>query len=128
MALRGRMRNRRARLRGWFKWVPFLLLPFSLLFTEAYFRIQRINNDYETNRINSELEKINSEIDELKTRKAAYDNLDYLDARAAELKFVKPGPNQVEIVQPAGAPAAAQSDPELDFPNLDLPDRTPPVK
>jgi hypothetical protein len=124
MALRGRLRNRRVRLRGWFKWVPFLLLPFSLLFTEAYLRIQRTNNDYETNRINDELERINTSIDELKTRKAAYDNLEYLDARAAELKFVKPGPNQVEIVKPAGAaPTATEPNADMDFPTLDLPDK-----
>lgn len=127
MALRGRMRNGRARLRGWFKWVPFLLLPFSLLFTEAYFRIQRTNNDYETNRINKDMDRINASIDELKTRKAAYDNLDYLDARAAELHFIKPEPNQVEILHPAGAPPEAPSDPDLDFPTLDLPDQKPPA-
>jgi hypothetical protein len=101
-------------------------MPFALLFTEAYFRIQRVNNDYETNRINGELERINAHIDELRTLKAKYDNLEYLNQRAVELGFVPPKPNQIEIVRPEGAPAPPPPDAELDFPQLDLPDPVAP--
>lgn len=98
---RGR-RSPRRRLKGWFKWLPFLLVPFGLLFAETYLRTQRLNNDYEINALGNEIEKALATIDSLKTKRAAMESLNLIDARAPELGFVEPGANQIESV---GAPA-----------------------
>ncbi len=110
---KGRRKHRR-RLKGWYKWLPFLLVPFGLLFTETYLRTQRLNNDYEINALGGEIEKALATIDSLKTKRAAMENLNLIDARAPELGFVEPSPNQIESVgNPAYSTEMDNEDDEL---------------
>jgi hypothetical protein len=121
MAMRARKRAGRQPLRGWIKWVFFLSFPFTVISAEAFFRIERVNNDYEVNRLNAELEQAQHSIDELETRRATFDNLDFLDARAQELGFVKPTPGQVETVAASGDAPRALPSLDFDFLGLDAP-------
>jgi hypothetical protein len=99
MGRTARGRTGRRRFRGWYKGLPFLVLPFALFFTETYLHTQRLNNDYEINAINDELLRLGKSIEALEAEKASLENLKLMEARAAQMQFVEPEPNQIETVR-----------------------------
>lgn len=116
----GRARGRRRRLRGWFKWVVFLALPFGVVFAETYLHTRRLSNDYEMNAIREELARLSASITIYKAEQAKFGNLEFWQARATELGFVPPQPDQIESVH-ADSGSAAEVPPPADptFASLD---------
>jgi hypothetical protein len=99
MGRAGRGRGGRRRLRGWFKWLFFLAIPFGLLFTETYFHTRRLANDYEINAIREELTRLEASIAVYEAERAKFDNLEFWEARAGEMHFVQPEPDQIESIE-----------------------------
>lgn len=112
MVKRVRGRKPRRPLRGWIRWIPFLALPFSVLFAETYLHTQRLRNDYEINELTSEIDVLKRRIRDREAERAALENKRLIDARAVALNFVEPAPGQIEVVQVSGGPVPEEEDPE----------------
>ena len=96
-----------ALLWGGIKWVPFLALPFSVLFLEVRWQHEIFANDFDAHRLSAELKGIEERIDQYEGEEARMRTRDVLDARALELRLVEPQPNQIETV---GTPDADYTD------------------
>lgn len=97
MAHQGSMK-RRARLRGWLRYTPFLVVPFAVLGTEAWLHHTRIQHDYETSTIRREIGQVNARIDELTDEIARLERLDRMQSKVPDLGLVTPAPAQVRVV------------------------------
>jgi len=97
MAYTGTTR-RRARLRGWLRYTPFLIVPFSVLGGETWLHHTRIQDDYKASTIRRELSQVNARIDELTDEIARLERLDRMQSKAPDLGLVSPAPDQLRVV------------------------------
>ncbi|HIJ73729.1 MAG TPA: hypothetical protein HPP83_06475 [Candidatus Hydrogenedentes bacterium] len=100
-------RRRRASLRGWTKWLPFLLFPFAVLFGETWLRVQTQRNyDYESSRVEEELVELEREIDELRhelrEKEQRLESMGPARAEAEGLDLVKPDPARIWLISLEG--------------------------
>ena len=93
-----RATRKRARLRGWLRYTPFLAVPFAVLAMETWLHHTRIQDDYETGAIRRELRQVSSRIDELQDDIAQLENLDRMQSQVPDLGLVMPTPTQVRVV------------------------------
>ena len=95
----------RPKLRGWFWGLPFILIPFCVLFGETWLQMQRLNNDYAAAAINRELQDLRNRIDRLVAEEARLEAMERINAKAPDLGLVEPVAEQIQIVRVAPAPA-----------------------
>lgn len=93
-------RDQRATLRGWWKWLPFLIVPFSLVMFEARLHARILANQYEANSLTTKLDEIEGKIDGLQDDQHGLTRLDRIASQAPELELVEPRPGQVVMVKP----------------------------
>jgi hypothetical protein len=90
--------RRRARLRGWLRYTPFLLVPFSVFGAETWLHHARIQDDYQASSIRRELSQVNARIDELTDDIARLERLDRMNSKAPDLGLVPAAPDQLRVV------------------------------
>ena len=95
----------RPRLRGWIRGLPFILVPFCVLFGETWLHMQRLDNDYSAAAINGELRALRHQIDRLVAEEARLEAMERINAKAPDLGLVEPGADQIQIVRIAPDPA-----------------------
>ncbi len=83
---------------SWLKWLPFFVLPYLALTSEAWLHMGRIQNGYEASEIRARVKVLESKADELDVRLRDLENLDQLSAKAPGLGLVTPAPGQVVVV------------------------------
>ena len=82
----------------WLRYLPFLLLPFSVFFTEIVFHTKQIENDYQLNSIEREVKALEEEIATFNTELADLKGVRRMAAEAASLGLVEPRVSQFHIV------------------------------
>ena len=99
--MRGHARRskRRASLRGWIKWLPFLVLPFSVLLCEAWLNIETFENDYEAASLNSAMHSLRQDIEELREQELNLRAMDRIQEKAPDLGLVNAEPNQIRLIR-----------------------------
>ncbi len=93
MAARKR-KIRRATLRGWWKPLPFLLLPFCVLFAFASLEGRRLQTEYDIIDLITKIRAVNLEIGILRDERRELNRIELLDERAPSLNLVEPDPEQ----------------------------------
>lgn len=119
--MNGYLRYRRVcRLRGWVKWLPFLLLPFFVLFFEVWLHTHMRECDYEVSQLNASVRSLRSEIDQLKSSEAALETMDMIQASADRLGLVAPQPDQIVVVYVDEEPELTLQSASFELASLDL--------
>lgn len=107
-------RRRRAVVRSWFLWLPVLLVPFSVLFTETWLHTRILRYGYDSSDLQVELRRLEERLKDLRGQEASLNRLDLLDAQAPDLGLVEPEPDQIVVIRaPAADSAAAQVPPAV---------------
>lgn len=116
--------QRRASLGGWWKCAPLIVLPFGILFAEAWLQTNILRNHYKIHELTLERRALDTEIKALSDGRNRLSRIERIDAQAPRLGLVKPLPGQRRIVREpatlalaspaldklsAGAPAAGGS-------------------
>lgn len=91
-------RRQRRMLRGWIKWVPVVLIPFSVLFTHAWLNIEILRADYVLRELDKESRRLQEKLRHAGNVQSDQEVLEILAARALEMDFVDPKPGQQEII------------------------------
>ena len=122
-------RDQRATLRGWWKWLPFLVVPFSLVMFEARLHARILANQYEANALRTKLGEIEGKIDVLQDDQHGLTRLDHIASQAPELELVEPRPGHVVVVKPKQpAPLFDIIAPEADPDDEIVPAAQPPAQ
>ncbi|MEX2016011.1 MAG: hypothetical protein WD873_05185 [Candidatus Hydrogenedentales bacterium] len=91
-------RKKRASLRGWWKGLPLLVMPFSLIFGEAWLRTQILNNDYEVNALNQRIRTLEGRLKSLRDEQVHLVRMERITAEAPDLGLVEPDPGQIVML------------------------------
>jgi len=83
----------------WLRYVPFLLLPFSVFFAEIWIQTKHIENDYQLNTIKGEVNALEEEIAAFNTELAELEGVRRMAAEAASLGLVEPRVSQFHTVR-----------------------------
>jgi len=112
------------RLRGWVRWTPFLALPFSILFYEAWLQSQLLYHDYETLQLQRELASVNDRIAQCRDAEVSLTTLARLEETAPQLGLVEPEPNQIQEIDVAPTFRVMPRGPAIELARLE-PDEGP---
>ena len=91
-------RIQRRALWGWVKWVPVVVIPFSILFFHAWINIQILRADYVLRELNAEARDLSDRLNQTGTAETIHEDPEVLATRAALLDFIQPEPGQREII------------------------------
>ena len=89
----------RAALRGWLKWTPFLVMPFSVLFVETQLHVKILAKDYEISAVKRQIRACEQAIEQLEEEELKLKAMDRMAAKALELNLVEPEVNQIQVVR-----------------------------
>lgn len=92
-------RIRKASLRGWWKMLPFILIPASVVFVEAWLQTQILRNNYESSHTLRELRESASIVDSLRDRRHELGRMERIHSGAIDLGLIEPGPGQIEVIR-----------------------------
>ena len=91
-------RTKRANLRGWWKGLPLLVMPFSMIFGEAWLRTQILNNDYEVNALNQRVRSLEARLETLRDEQVHLVRMERITEKAPDLGLVEPDPGQIIVL------------------------------
>ncbi len=91
-------RRQRRMLRGWIKWIPVVVIPFSVLFTHAWLNIEILRADYVLRELDKESRRLQEELRHAGIAQSDQEVLEILAAQALEMDFVDPKPGQQELI------------------------------
>ena len=83
---------------GWWKCAPLIVLPFGILFSEAWFQTNILRNNYRIHELTLDKRALETEINVLSDGRNRLSRMERIDARASRLGLVKPRPGQTRIV------------------------------
>lgn len=121
---RGR-RPRVGSLRGWWKALPLLALPFSVVFTEAWLQTQVLTLQYRANRLKHEIREVEGNLDSLQDRRHDLVRIDRINAKAPDLGLGVPNPGQLESILDPDSPPLLSTKAEAIASVIVLPDGAP---
>ena len=90
-------RQRRA-LRGWIKWVPVMLIPFSILFFHTWLNIQILRADYVLRELDGEARDLAERLNNTGMEETVHEDPNMLSEQAKLMDFVQPSPGQRESI------------------------------
>ncbi len=92
------VRRQRRMLRGWFRWIPVLAIPFTVLFIHAWLNIQILRADYVLRELDKESKVLQGQLDHAGVVQSVQQDPEILAAQADRLEFVPPKPGQREVI------------------------------
>ncbi len=98
---RPRYRFRQATLQGWWKVLPLILLPFGVLFFEAWVQTHILKDQYEINRLSTEVRALETSLAGLRQEQTYLVRMERMAAKAPDLGLVMPNPGQIEEIAAA---------------------------
>ena len=99
------MRKRRGSLNGWWSYLPFVLVPCSLLFSEVWFQTRILHNEYKKNALRVSIREAELRKDELDDEIRGLARMERVLELAPDLGLGPPNPGQVIDIRMAAAPA-----------------------
>ena len=104
----------RVRFRGWWKGIPFVLIPFAAIFTEAWMRTEVLGKHYELSDLNGAVRESRERIQALRAQESHLRRISRIDSVAPDLGLVVPAPGQVVLIEAAhGGDQPARNEPSL---------------
>lgn len=98
------MRRKRAELlkgslKGWWWYLPFVLIPIGTFMAETFLRTGIISNEYEAWDLKSEMRDLRESIHELEGDLTEKTNMETITRQSGDLGLVPPVPGQVHILR-----------------------------
>lgn len=87
-------------LRGWWKALPFLFLPFAVIFFEAWLHTQILQNQYKVNGLSGEIRQLEERLHVLREEHHRLGRIERMTAKAPDLALVAPKPGQIIVIRP----------------------------
>lgn len=88
-------RKRRGTLSGWWRYLPFVIVPFTLLFSEVWFQSQILSNEYRKNALRLNIRDAEAQLDVLHDEIRELARMERVLEHAPDLGLVPPAPGQV---------------------------------
>ena len=82
----------------WLRWLPVLLLPFSMLFVDTWLNTERINKDYRVNELKMRRNELQDELDALLNHEAELVTMKHIESQAAGMGLGPPKPGQIRTI------------------------------
>lgn len=101
------IRHRRGSLRGWWKYLPFIAVPFAVLFFEVWHNTQILNNEYRKNTLRTAIRQSGARLDGLEDHAHELARMERVLERAPDLGLIPPNPGQVIKIEWTPAPEAS---------------------
>lgn len=90
--------KKHATLAGWWKGLPFVLVPFTIVFSEAWFRTGILENYFEIGQHTERMRAVQERVQELRVEESSLRRLSRIDSAAPDLGLVPPEPGQVIVI------------------------------
>jgi hypothetical protein len=90
--------KKRASLAGWWKGLPFVLVPFAIVFSEAWFRTGILVNYFEIGEITERMRIVQERVQELRAEDSHLRRQSRIDSAAPDIGLVPPEPGQVIVI------------------------------
>ncbi len=91
-------RRQRRMLRGWIKWIPVVLIPFSVLFTHAWLNVEILRADYVLRTLDKESRELQEQLRHAGNEQSDQEVLEILAVQALEMDFIDAKPGQQETI------------------------------
>ena len=95
----GKRRTPRATLKGWWKYLPFVLVPFGVVFSEAWLRTEILEGNFRLGEMTEKKREVQEEIRALRVEESELRRLSRIDSAAPDLGLVAPAPGQVIVIE-----------------------------
>jgi hypothetical protein len=89
------MAQQRKKLDGWWKNIPFIVLPMALFMSFAYLETARLHNQYEQSDVIGYIQQLNKDIEHLRATERELTRIEEMKGRSSDLDLHPPNPNQV---------------------------------
>lgn len=99
-------RIRRATLRGWWRNLPFLLLPMGVFMSFAYLETARLQNQYKQSDVTRYIQQLTKEIENLRANNRELTRIEVMDQQSASWQLREPDPNQMIPLSPIAVETA----------------------
>lgn len=99
-------RMQRVTLHGWWKNIPFLVLPVGLLMSFAYLENSLLQNQYEQSEVTRYLQGLSKEIDYLRANDRSLTRIEVMEGQSSNWKLREPDPHQVISLAPIAVETA----------------------
>lgn len=83
---------------GWTKWLPVIMLPFAILFFEAWLNTQTIKRDYKMSELNAHIRELKERLDGLNLDIARLQNMNRIEIEAPDMGLVPAEPSQIHVL------------------------------
>lgn len=93
-------RHRKVSLRGWWRVLPFLLLPFLVFSYQAWLHTEILANQYEANDLIVLIREAEAANQDLSGAMQELEGIKRIDAKAPDLGLVEPNPGQRVLIAP----------------------------
>lgn len=90
--------ERREILNGWIKWAILPMIPFSVLFFDAWLNIQIRYKDYELSQLSAERRALDGDLDLIRAQEARQSGVEQLTRMAEQLQLAPPDTQQFRSV------------------------------
>lgn len=121
-------RRQRRMLRGWIKWIPVVLIPFSVLFTHAWLNVEILRADYVLRTLDKESRELQEQLRHAGNEQSDQEVLEILAVQALEMDFIDAKPGQQETIYYDPAAYTAHPDEQVfEMAHRDSPRREPTV-
>lgn len=85
-------------LGAWLRWLPVLLVPFSMVFVDTWLNTERINKDYQVNELKMRCSELQEELDALLNREAELVTMKRIESQAPGIGLGPPKPGQIRTI------------------------------
>ena len=93
-----RRAQRKVSLRGWWKVLPFLLMPFAVFSYQAWLHTEILANQYEENDLKVSIREIKNANRDLSDSKYHLERMARIDEKAPGLGLMEPKPGQLIFI------------------------------
>lgn len=121
-------RSRTGSLKGWWKAMPFIALPFSVMFSEAWLQTQVLTLQYQANELTQEIRDVEGSVDSLQDKRHNLVRIDRINAKAPDLGLGVPNPGQIEAILDPEGPALLETEASAIATVIDLPKGMPDIR
>lgn len=92
-------REPKATLHGWWKYLPFVLLPFAVVFSEAWLRTGILESHFKLGELTERQRQVQEKMRALRVEESELRRLSRINSAAPDLGLVAPAPGQVVIIE-----------------------------
>ena len=93
--------HRKTSLRGWWRVLPFLLLPFGVFLYQAWLHTEILANQYEVNDLTVSIRETRDMNRDLSDAKYHLERMVRIDEKAPDLGLMEPKPGQLIFIVPS---------------------------